>query len=305
MKINKIWFRDRIVDESEALISVLAPTAQFGLNAFEGIRCYWNDEKGELFAFRLDDHIKRLMISCKMLRIKCPFTEFELVNNIQKTIRANGLFQDSAVRLTVFVDGTGSWHTSEPTSAFITATPKQRTDIDRPLTYKACISSWQRINDNVMPPRVKVGANYINGRYAHLQAKSDGYDIPIFLGEDGEVAEGAGACVMIVRDGVLITPPCSASILESITRDTLLRLAVEIGYKVKERAVDRTELYLADEVFLCGSAVELSPIVSVDGYKVGVGVPGCITMDLMKKYFEIASGVSVKFPHWITVVNTK
>lgn len=182
---------------------------------------------------------------------------------------------------------------------------KARTNLDKVPALKACISSWERIHDNALPPRAKVGANYINGRYAHLQARQDGYDLPIFLGRDGKVAEGAGACLFMVRNGQLVTPPTTSSVLESITRDTIMVLAREAGVVVVERLVDRTELYLADEVFLCGSAAEISPIVSVDGYALGNSLPGPITVSLLKAYLAVASGENLDHPEWRTVVHSR
>lgn len=186
---------------------------------------------------------------------------------------------------------------------FIAPMAKSRTRLDKVPALRACISSWERINDNALPPRAKVGANYINGRYAHLQARHDGYDLPIFLGMDGKVSEGAGACLFMVRDGHLVTPPTTSSVLESITRDTIIVLAGEAGMTVLERPIDRTELYLADEVFLCGSAAEISPIVSVDGYVLGEGKPGPVTMSLLNTYLAVTSGENPAHPEWRTVAH--
>jgi branched-chain amino acid aminotransferase len=180
---------------------------------------------------------------------------------------------------------------------------KSRTDLTRIPVFRACVSSWERINDNVLPPRAKVGANYINGRYAHLQAKRDGYDLPIFLGADRKVSEGAGACLFMVRGGDLVTPPTTSSVLESITRDTVMRLATDMGVKVMERTIDRTELYLAEEIFLCGSAAEISPIVSVDRFEIGNGAPGSLTEGLLRQYLAVTSGADSRYPEWRTVVH--
>ena len=302
---NLIWFRGEVVRESEANISVLSPTAQFGLNVFEGIRCYWNNEYRELYAFRLKDHLERLLRSCRLLRLRPPHNFLEIESFMRGVIAANDFEEDISVRLTVFVDGQGSWHSSDPVSMFIAPIAKARSDVLRIPVYSACISSWQRISDNVLPPRAKVGANYINGRYAHLQARQDGYDFPIFLGADGKVAEGAGACLFLVRDGQICTPDKTSSILESITRDTIMQIAVEAGMVVNERAIDRTELYLADEIFLCGSAAEISPITSVDGYVIGSGEVGEITKNLLTQYLEIADGRNARYRKWLTSIYLK
>lgn len=305
MTDNLIWIRGEIIPQSQAMVNVLSPMAQFGVNVFEGIRCYWSEGGGELYAFRLKEHLDRLMLSCRLLRLPSPHSPTEIVSFMKATIKANNFEADTAVRMTIFGDGQGSWSTCEPVSMFIAPMAKSRTRLDKVPTLKACISSWERINDNSLPPRAKVGANYINGRYAHLQARHDGYDLPIFLGRDGKVAEGAGACLFMVRNGLLVTPPTSSSVLESITRDTLIVLAREEGLIVSERSVDRTELYLADEVFLCGSAAEISPIISVDGYVLGDGLPGPITISLLKAYLAVVSGESPDHSEWRTMVHSR
>lgn len=302
---NFIWIRGEIIRQSQAVVNVLSPMAQFGLNVFEGIRCYWNEENGELYAFRLTEHLERLMLSSRLVRLPSPYSPAQIEQFMTASIKANDFKTDTAVRMTLFGDGQGTWNTCEPVSMFIAPMAKSRTRLDKVPALKACISSWERINDNALPPRAKVGANYINGRYAHLQARHDGYDLPIFLGQDGKVAEGAGACLFMVRNGHLVTPPTTASVLESITRDTLIVLAREAGLTVVERPVDRTELYLADEVFLCGSAAEISPIVSVDGYVLGNSLPGPVTVNLLKAYLAVASGENLDHPEWRTVVHTR
>lgn len=302
---NFIWIRGEIIRQSEANVSVLSPMAQFGLNVFEGIRCYWNNETGELYAFRLKEHLDRLMLSCRLLRLTSPHTPKEIEGFMKAAVLANDFQTDIAVRMTIFGDGQGTWSTCEPVSMFIAPMAKSRTRLEKIPSLKACISSWERINDNALPPRAKVGANYINGRYAHLQARHDGYDLPIFLGQDGKVSEGAGACLFMVRNGQMVTPPTTSSVLESITRDTLIVLAREAGMTVVERPVDRTELYLADEVFLCGSAAEVSPIGSIDGYLLGQGQPGPYTVSLLKSYLAVASGENLAHKEWRTVVHSR
>jgi branched-chain amino acid aminotransferase len=171
------------------------------------------------------------------------------------------------------------------------------------LTYNARVSSWTRISDNVMPPRVKNLSNYRNGQLALMEAKHDGYDTAFLLDHLGHVAEAPGACVMIVRDGKLITPDLGSSILESITRDALIVLAREsLGLEVIERSVDRTELYLADEVFTCGTAAEITPVVSVDKYEIGNGAPGPITRRLEQVFSDVLYGRESRYAAWRTPV---
>lgn len=302
MQERKIWFKGSLVPAAEARVEVLSPTAQFGLNVFEGIRCYWNEARQQLYAFRLQEHFARLGHSCKLIGIACPYSCEELERHLLETVRANGYRQDVAVRMTLFVDGEGSWSACEPVGMFIAPIGKARTDVATLKGMAACVSTWQRIGDNSLPPRIKAGANYINGRYAHLEARRSGYDLPLLLNAAGRVSEGAGSSLFLVRDGVLITPTLTSSVLESITRATLLQVAAETGLPAVEREVDRTELYLADEVFLCGSAVELAPIVSVDRIPVGSGKPGVRTVALLRRYHDLVSGEDASHPAWRTPV---
>jgi len=299
---NLIWCRSEILRQSKAMVPVLSPMAQFGLNVFEGIRAYWNMSESQLYAFRLDEHLRRLMDSCRLIRIEPPHQPAEITRFFRDTIKANDFRCDTAIRMTVFGDGEGTWNSSEPVSMFIAPIARERTSIAGLQGKAACVSSWERISDNVMPPRIKVGANYINGRYAHLQAQRDGYDLPIFLGRDRKVSEGAGACLFMVRGGTLITPSLTSSVLESITRATIIEMARASGLVVEERSVDRTELYLADELFLCGSAAEITPITSVDRFILGNGEPGVITVGLLEEYHAIASGIDPRFPEWRTPI---
>jgi len=299
----KIWLRNKIVNENEAVVNVLSPTAQFGLNVFEGIRGYWNDEENILYIFKLGEHIDRLLDSCKLVSISSPYSKEEIISAIKETIIANNFKNiDIALRVTIFGDGIGSWHSIENFDMFVAPIKRERTDILELKGKTACISSWQRINDNVLPPRAKLGANYINGRYAYLQAKKDGYDIPLFLGSDGKITESSGACVFIVKNNKLITPDITSSILESITRKFIIEYSKNLGYEVEERKIDRTELYLADEVFLVGTAAEITPIVSVDKFIVGNGEIGNITKRLLKDYLDIVSGKNKKYLHYLTPI---
>ncbi|MBE6442618.1 MAG: branched-chain amino acid transaminase [Desulfovibrio desulfuricans] len=295
MKTNQdrqIWLNGRIIPLEDATINVMSPTAQFGANVFEGIRCYWNKTRAAHFAFKLEDHFDRLERSLKMFRLEAPLPREAWAEAIRRTIQANGYREDVAVRQTVFVDGcTGTWSSSDPAGMFIAPVPRSRKSVPLMEGIACCISSWRRIHDRSMSPKIKCGANYINSRMAQLEAVRNGYDSAIFLNDAGTVAEGPGAAFFMVRDGRLITPPLWSSILESITRAVLMDLAwTQLGIVVEERPIDRTELYVCDEAFFCGSAAELTPIVSIDGYLVGNGVAGPLTTSLHKVYLKAAEG---------------
>lgn len=295
-----IWLNGEIVPLQEAKINVLAPTSQFGANVFEGIRCYWNEEEGQLYAFRLDDHYKRLKGSQRLLELDDTYTIEVMKKAFVDVIKANDYREDIAVRQTLFVDGFGTWYSSGPVGMFVAPIPKAKTNqeyIKKGLN--CCVSSWQRINDNSISPRIKCGANYINSRMAQREAVKNGYDTTIILNKDGKVSEGPGSCLFIVRDGKLVTPQITDSVLESITRDTIIKIVRDIlNLKVEERTVDRTELYMCDEAFLCGSAMEIMPVFSVDRYKVGNGEGGEITNKLQVEYLKTVTGEQTKFNNW-------
>ncbi len=296
-----IWLNGQVLNVNDAKINVLSPTAQFGLNVFEGIRCYWSETDAKLYAFRLEEHYRRLLRSARLLQLDCPYTIPQLAKAMTDVVRANEYKEDIAVRQTLFADGFGSWTTRTEVGMFIAPIPKRHTSAEYNKTgLRCCVSSWQRIGDNSLSPRIKCGANYINSRMAQLEALRNGYDTTIFLNEQGKVAEGPGSCLFLVRDGVLITPRLTDSVLESITRDTVLRMAEKLGIPAQERTVDRTELYLCDEAFLCGSAMGITPITAVDGYQIPVENP--TTLRLASLYDRIVRGQEADFRHWLTCV---
>lgn len=299
-----IWLNGEILHLPDARINVLSPTSQFGLNVFEGIRCYWNAEEEQLYAFRLTDHYKRLKRSQKLLKMDDTFTIEEMKNALVDVVSANDYREDIAVRQTLFIDGFGSWSSRGPVNMFIAPIPKAKTSSEYNKNgLNCCISSWERINDNALSPRIKCGANYINSRMAQLEALDNGYDTTIFLNNHGGVAEGPGSCLFMVRDGVLVTPSFTESVLESITRDTIIRIAREvIGIEVQERKIDRTELYMCDEAFLCGSAMEVTSVYSVDRYIINDGVQGEITKQIHKIYLDVVTGKKVIEKDWLTPI---
>lgn len=299
-----IWLGGEILPVEEAKINVLAPTSQFGLNVFEGIRCYWNEEKKQLFAFRLEDHFKRLKRSQKLLQIEDKYSIDELTKYFMDTVKANNYKEDIAVRQTIFVDGFGTWSSKEEVNMFISPIPKGKTSAEyNKKGLKCCISSWERINDNSLSPRIKCGANYINSRMGQLEALKNGYDTTIFLNKNGKISEGPGSCFFMIKNNVLITPLLTDGVLESITRDSIIKIARNLmGLEVEERSIDRTEAYMADEAFLCGSAMEITPIYSIDKYNISDGEAGILTKEIHKKYLEIVRGESNPFKDWITPI---
>jgi len=284
-----IYFKGEIIPEEDAKISILSPAVQYGVNVFAGIRCYYNKKSNQLYAFRLEDHVERLLNSAKILRFNLdPKINFEYIkNNLINVIKANDFREDIYVRITLLLDGRGNWGSTEPIELIISPFPKARAFVDKDgLT--ACITTWERINDKALPPRVKAGGNYLNSRLGQLEAFTNGYDSAIFLNQEGKVAEGPGSCIFIIRKGKLITPPVTASILESITRQSVITISSNIlNIDVIERPIDRTELYNADEIFLCGTAIEITPILCIDKICVNTKKVGKITNELRDLYFQI------------------
>ena len=300
---RRIWFKGDILNVNDAKINILAPTSQFGLNVFEGIPCYWNDEEKQLYAFRLDDHYERLLRSAKLIQIDCPYTKNELKKAFVDVIKANEYDENLSVRQTLFVDGFGSWGSSDPVEMFIAPIPRGKTSAEyNKKGLNICVTSWRRISDETLSPRIKCGANYINSRVGQREALRNGYDTCLFLNEAGKVSEGPGSCFFIIKDGVVITPQLTDSVLESITRDTVIKIAKVKGYQVVERTIDRTELYTCDEAFLCGSAMEMTPVLSIDKYTIGDGNVGKITKELHLNYLDIVRGKSVEFKNWVTPI---
>jgi branched-chain amino acid aminotransferase len=300
-----IWMNGEYIEWAEAKLHVGTGAVLTGANVFEGLRGYYNAEERQVHIFRLQEHLARLRQSMKIMRMTPPFSGAELTAACTGLVAKNGFREDVQVRPTVYF-GEGGLYAYTPdkitTGAFILATPRRCT-LDDEKGIACCVSAWRRIGDNVMPPRVKAGANYHQSRLVNVQAAVDGYDGAIILNDRDKVAEGPGACVMIVRDGRPILPPITA-VLESITRNTLVELlAAEMKLGTLEREVDRTELYLADEVFFCGSAWEITPITSVDRYPVGDGTIGPVTRKIRQIYQDVIRGRMPKYKHWLTPVH--
>jgi len=297
-----IWFKGKMVSIENAKINVLSPTSQFGANVFEGLRAYWNISEKQLYVFRLPEHIDRLQNSIKMIGFEAAFTNAFLQQSVIDIIQANKFQEDLVCRQTVFLDGFGNWSATSPAEMFIAPMAKGRY-YEKSQGIDVCISTWERINEKSLSPKIKMGANYMNSRMGQLEAVRNGYDSAIFLNQEGTVSEGPGSCVFIVKDGVLITPPLTASILDSITRSTIIDIAREdLSLKVIERDVEKSELYTADEVFMCGTAVEVVPVFSVDKVQVGQGVEGEVTLNIKNLYLQIVRGKIKKYKEWLTPV---
>ena len=286
---------------ADAKVHVQAPLVRYGAGVFEGIAGYWNEQAGELYLFRLDDHLRRLRTSMRIMRFDDALTVEAMRAGILELIRANEFRADLHVRIIVWVDGEGEQYATGPLGWSIAAIPRRRTSSELPR-IRAGVSTWQRLPDLAMPPRVKSVANYGNGRLAWTQAKEDGYDTALLLTREGYVSESPSACFFVVRGGRVATPRVTDSILESITRTTVIALLEEMGHVTVERAIDRTEVYGAEEAFLCGSGQEIGPVVSLDHHVIGDGSVGPLTAAVAERYFEVVRGTGADHAAWRTPV---
>jgi branched-chain amino acid aminotransferase len=303
-KIKVVTMNGNLMPLNEAKVSITAPGLSYAALVFEGIRAYWNENDQELLVFRLDDHLKRFSNSMKILKFeKTPSLDL-IKKQIIENIIANNYKEDIYIRLQGYIDDWGEMALRSPVSTSIVSYPRPRS-IDFNKGKNFTVSSWQRLDDNASPPRVKASANYLNSRLASIQAKESGYEGAILLTSNGKVSEGPGGCIFLIREGVMITPSVSSGILESITRDSVLKIAKEKNLIVESRDVDRTELYIADEIFYCGTGQEIMPILSVDKILAGEGKVGDITALFQKEYTQIVRGENEAFNFWITPIYYK
>lgn len=302
-KADKIWMNGKLVNWDDARIHVLSHVVHYGSSVFEGARCY-KTKKGPA-VFRLNAHTDRLFNSAKIYRMDIPYTKEEINQAIIDLIKTNKL-DECYVRPIVY---RGYHHLGvDPSGCPVDVTIAVWTwgkYLGKDAIEKGvpvCVSSWQRMSPNTLPAMAKSGANYMNSQLIKLEALGHGYVEGIALDVFGQVSEGSGENIFIVRDGVLITPPFGSSILPGITRNTVITLAHEMGIKVIEEAIPREALYIADEVFFTGSAAEITPISSIDKVIIGTGVRGAITKKLQERFFKIVSGEQEDTYNWLTHV---
>jgi branched-chain amino acid aminotransferase len=298
-KIKVVTINGNLMPLKDAKVSITAPGLSYAALVFEGIRAYWNKEHKQLYIFRLDEHLKRFINSMKLLK----FIDYPNLSSIKadilQNIQANNYQEDIYIRLQGYIDEWGEMAVRSPVSTSIVSYPRPRA-IAFTEGKNFTISSWQRLDDNASPPRIKASANYLNSRLASIQAKESGYDGGIMLGPNGKVSEGPGGCIFLMRNGNLITPSITSGILESITRDSIIEIADTLKIKVQTRDVDRTELYIAEEIFYCGTGQEIMPILSVDKMLAGDGTPGKTTKALQSEFTEIVRGNNQIFKSWIS-----
>ncbi len=298
------YFNGEYIPLAEAKIGIMTHAFNYGTACFEGIRGYWNAEDQQIYLFRLREHFERMAGSVKILSLKLPASVDELCSITRELIRRNGYKEDAYMRPTCYISSevigvklhgleTGFCIYAVPFGSYI--------DIDRGL--KVGVSSWKRIDDNMIPARAKIAGSYVNSAFAKSEALLNGYDEAIMLTTEGHVSEGSAENLFMMNGGKLVTPPINENLLVGITRHTVMTLAKqEFGMEIVERVIDRTELYTCDELFLCGTGAQIAPVASVDHRPVGTGEVGEFTAKLQKMYFDVVRGKVAKYKDWCSPV---
>jgi branched-chain amino acid aminotransferase len=301
------FFRKQFVPLGEAKIGILTHALHYGTACFEGIRGNWNDEQEQLFLFRIKDHYERMLKGCRILKIKLPYSADEMCQLTVKLAEKSGYREDVYIRPLAYKSSEAigvRLHDLEDDFLIIVATLPAYLNADEGV--RCCTSSWRRVDDTMIPARGKITGIYVNSALAKTEANEQGFDEAILLNHDGHVSEGSGENIFFVLEGKLVTPPSSDNILMGVTRDTVIKLARnELGIETVETSVDRTELYLADEVFFTGTAAHVSPVIEIDHRPVGNGKSGKITRELQRLYFDVIKGKNPKYLNWCTPAYSK
>lgn len=305
MTLNRYaFFNGEIVPIEDAKVSVMTHALNYGTGCFEGIRAYWNADDHELYVFQLREHYQRLLRSCHVLQMKLPYTVDYLCETTLELLRREGFQSDVYIRPLAYksYEGIGVRLHDISDGFTIWALPFGKY-IEKNEGLRVGTSSWRRVDDNAIPARIKATGAYVNSALAKSEAMLNGYDEAIVLTQEGHVSEGSAENIFIVRNGVLHTPGLTDNILEGITRNVVKQLAIEeLGLSVVERSLDRTELYAADEIFFCGTGVEVTPVVEIDHRPIGDGTIGPIFSKIKDLYYAATHGTDTRRKEWCTPV---
>ncbi len=296
-----VWFDGKFVTLDKANVPITTHAIHYGTSVFEGIRAYWNGKN--LYVFRLDDHIKRFRRSGQFYNISLNFSDKIISDAVIGICEKNKIKQSCYIRPFYFIGDYGiNLHVTEkaPTNVAIFTFPFGNLFDKNGIT--AGVVSWRKFSEMSTPTQAKMGGNYLNSIIATQEAKRSGFDEAILLDHSGNVSEAPGENIFIVREGQLITPPLSSSALNGITRDAVIKIARDLDIEVLETEIARSELTISDEVFLTGTAAEITPVISVDGKKIGDGKPGDITRKMMSEYMDIVMNKNQDYSHWLTAV---
>ncbi len=299
------FFNGEFVPLRDAKVSVLTHALNYGTGVFEGVRAYWNADQKQLYALHLAEHYRRIHQSCRIMRLEIPYTAERLTEITLELLRRNDFREDAYVRPLAFAsDEMIGVRLHDIHTAFTMIAVPFGTYVDIESGISCGVSSWRRVDDNAIPARAKITGSYVNAALAKTEAQEAGFDEAIVLTNDGHVSEGSAENLFIVRDGTLITPPATDNILEGIVRQSVMRIAADQRIPVKVRSIDRTELYVCDELFLTGTGAQLAPVTSVDHRPVGDGKIGPITKLLSTLYFSAVHGNEERYKEWVTPVYT-
>ncbi|HYO83511.1 MAG TPA: branched-chain amino acid transaminase [Bryobacteraceae bacterium] len=303
---ERIWHNGRLIPWHDAKIHVLSHVVSYGSSVFEGIRCY--ETKGGPAVFRLREHMRRMIDSAKIYRMSVPFSLEQLCEGVLETVSDSGLTSCYVRPIAMRGYGVIGVHGGKnPVETYIACWEWGKYLGEEALAQgvDVCISSWNRIAPNTLPALAKAAGNYNNSQLIRMEADVNGYAEGIALDVNGYVSEGSGENIFIIRDGVIYTPPLATSVLPGITRDSVVQLARDLGFRIVEQGIPREALYIADEVFFTGTAAEITPIRSVDRIPVGPGHRGPITEALQKEFFSIVNGTTPDRHGWLTAVESR
>ena len=298
-----VYFGGQFVPLAEARVGILTHALHYGTGVFEGIRAYWNAAAEELYVLRPREHYQRWLRNCGILHIDVPLPPGELCALTVELARRNGLRTDLYVRPLAYKSAERIGVSPDDRDAFAIVALPFGEYLHSEKGLHAGVSSWRRVEDNAIPARAKICGAYVNSALASDEARRSGFDEAIFLNEDGHVAEGAASNLFMVRNGTLITPPLSDNVLEGITRASVMELAArELGLQTVERSIDRSELYVCDELFFTGTAVGLAPVAQIDHRPVGNGAAGPLTLRLRRLYADAVHGQLPAYRKWLLPV---
>ena len=296
-----IWFDGKFIAGDKAKVPVTTHAIHYGTSVFEGIRAYWNSEN--LYIFRLDEHIKRFRKSGQYYSMSLNFSDKEIKNAIINLCKKNKMKKSCYIRPFYFIGQYGiNLHVTKKAPTHVAVFMFPFGDLFNKNGITAGITSWRKFSDASTPTQAKMGGNYLNSIISTQEAKKKGFDEAILLDIEGNVSEAPGENIFIVKERELITPPISSSALKGITRDSILKYAKDLGYKTSIKKFKKQQLYNADEIFLTGTAAEITPIIKIDRKKVGNGKVGKMTKELMREYTRIVMNENSKYSRWLTEV---
>lgn len=298
------FFEGKMIDLADAKISIMTNALQYGTGVFGGIRGYYNAEQKKISIFRIEEHYKRFLSSISLLGCDFPYTLEQLIEIHKDLVKKNAPDCNSYFRPFAYVGNTSLGpNLAEVTLHYALYMIPLEDYLPTDKGLSLMVSSWRRVGDNCIPARGKFSGAYINSAFARKEAHDNGFDEAIFLTEQGHVCEGSAENLFIIRDGVLITPPPSDDILEGITRRTIMQIARDMGIQAIERSIDRSELYVADEVFLSGTGCQLAWVTAIDKRTIGNGLIGPISEKLRTQYFATVHGKVEKYSDWCTAID--